>query len=489
MLRVIILFFVSVSLLACGNMPPLAPCAIEASAHQPEHALKCYLARPEPQKLSFLNAEKSSEVKIYRYSLTSQVWPTPEDSAASSLWTHQLTLYVPPQIREHQVFLVVGGGTRRSLNGGAPSPSNLTLDYPALAKSTAAIVVLLEDIPNQYLSFEDHIARREDSIVAYTWNRYLDNPKGGGYWPVYLPMTKAIVKAMDAVQHIAEQRALTKNKVDQFVLVGLSKRAWAAWLTATADNRVAGLIPIVGETPNMQRLISHIHDSYEGNWPPAFQDYVSQGVVKRIHEPVFAQLMRITDPLLYLRDANVKRRLSIPKYIVSASGDDFFTPDAARLFWDQLPGIKLLRVLPNQSHYVEPDTVQASIQMYHQFSKYGWDKLPMLTEKTKQTGLYQVVLSKQPETITLWRAHNPVKRDFRLHAGIKYVATPLNGTCSPSGCVYSVPAVAQRKGWVASFVEAQFKGKKGEQAFKLTTPVYITPDQYANGKPTPFFTK
>ena len=39
--------------------------------------------------------------------------------------------------------------------------------------------------------------RDEDAIIAYTWDRYLRT--GDERWPARLPMTKAAVRAMDAV--------------------------------------------------------------------------------------------------------------------------------------------------------------------------------------------------------------------------------------------------------------------------------------------------
>ena len=37
----------------------------------------------------------------------------------------------------------------------------------------------------------------------------------------------------------------------------------------------------------------------------------------------------------------------MPKYVVSATGDEFFVPDSSELFYDELEGEKLLRYVPN----------------------------------------------------------------------------------------------------------------------------------------------
>ncbi|MFX9189024.1 PhoPQ-activated protein PqaA family protein, partial [Acinetobacter baumannii] len=44
-------------------------------------------------------------------------------------------------------------------------------------------------------------------------------------------------------------------------------------------------------------------------------------------------------------------RLAIPKYIINASGDDFFVPDNTRFYYSKLPGVKSLRIVPNMNHY------------------------------------------------------------------------------------------------------------------------------------------
>jgi len=54
--------------------------------------------------------------------------------------------------------------------------------------------------------------------------------------------------------------------------------------------------------------------------------------------------MRIVEPLEY-RD-----RLTMPKLIVNASGDQFFLPDSSRFYFDRLPGVKYLRCVPNADH-------------------------------------------------------------------------------------------------------------------------------------------
>ena len=54
--------------------------------------------------------------------------------------------------------------------------------------------------------------------------------------------------------------------------------------------------------------------------------------------------MRIEDPYFY-RD-----RLTMPKYVVNAGGDQYFPPDSSKFYFDDLVGPKYLRYVPNADH-------------------------------------------------------------------------------------------------------------------------------------------
>jgi hypothetical protein len=59
-------------------------------------------------------------------------------------------------------------------------------------------VASVQQIPNQPLRFAgESQPRREDALIAYTWDKFLRT--GDARWPARLPMTKAVVRAMDAV--------------------------------------------------------------------------------------------------------------------------------------------------------------------------------------------------------------------------------------------------------------------------------------------------
>ena len=43
----------------------------------------------------------------------------------------------------------------------------------------------------------------------------------------------------------------------------------------------------------------------------------------------------------------------MPKFIMNASGDQFFLPDSSQFYFDDLTGDKYLRYVPNADHWLD----------------------------------------------------------------------------------------------------------------------------------------
>ena len=72
-----------------------------------------------------------------------------------------------------------------------------------------------------------------------------------------------------------------------------------------------------------------------------------------------AQLQQLVDPYCY-RD-----RLTMPKFILNASGDQFFLPDSSQFYFDDLRGDKYLCYVPNADHSLDgSDAVQSLLAFY-----------------------------------------------------------------------------------------------------------------------------
>ena len=110
----------------------------------------------------------------------------------------------------------------------------------------------------------------------------------------------------------------------------------------------------------MDKVLDHTYRTYGESWPLSFKDYYGEGITMQRETKEFDKLLQLEDPLRYMNSAYGKR-LVIPKYIVNASGDDFFAPDNARFYFDQLQGEKSLRIAPNSDHYGIRNHVETSL--------------------------------------------------------------------------------------------------------------------------------
>lgn len=471
-------FFLAMTL-AClsANTYSALECDLSLLQRQRQQTLSCYLNENANSNKSWSLLESKSnnfyKVTAYTYLLTSQAWPKASDNI-SQLWTHHLVIYKPDVVKTSQALLVVNGGTKNlNLNGHNPPPHKL--NFARIAAETNSIVIDLQDVPNQYITLADRIPRMEDGLVAYSWNRYLQDPDQNMFWPLHLPMTKSVIMAMDAVQAIMKEQYSTN--IERFVVSGASKRGWATWLAALSDDRINAIVPVVIDILNTKENLKHIYSSYGKHWPLAFYDYEQQKITDQIDTPQFAELMKIEDPLSYLvcNNCNVyRKRLRIPKYIISASGDDFFVPDSLNLYLDKLPGENSVRMVPNQSHFIDSTIVEESLLGYYRYIVKG-NTPPTIQWRTDNKGrLLYVSTNEAPISIRQWIATNTEARDFRKSSNIIYKPVNLQGNCIKFYCLF--PARYQTKGikgWQSTFIEATFADREGKQ-FVVTSPAYIS---------------
>jgi len=434
-----------------------------------------YLAEPERLDAGWVLQDKNRDaersVSIETYTLSSQAWPKDAAAGEERIWRHTLVLYRPDVLVSSQALLFVNGGTRNT-RAQQDNPQPHDLNFARLAAGTQALVIDLQDVPNQYLTFEDALSRKGDTLYAYSWNRYMSDQKKNAYWPLSLPMTKAVVKAMDAVQEIMLQDFIP---IEQFVVAGLSKRGLATWLAALHDERIVAIVPVVIDMLNTQKTMQHIYASYNNNWPLAFYEFIQEKIPQNMHNPAFQQLMDIEDPLAYLRKEEgdvYKKRLSIPKYIISASGDDFFTPDCLNLYLDLLPGETRVRVVPNQGHLMDMQVVEDALLGYFRALLKHTPRPQVQWSVTPAGVISEVTTDRQPQSVKLWEAENTLSRDFRLAAQIKYQDKTLPGTFGEGFYHYPVQVSAPAQGFKAYFIEMTFQEKQSDPLI-FTTPAYV----------------
>jgi PhoPQ-activated pathogenicity-related protein len=401
--------------------------------------------------------------------MTSQRWLT-EREVERPLWTHWLTVIRPAEVKSEVGLLFITGGSNERQAPKAP-PAWLV----EAARDTGTVTAELRLVPNQPVVFQDDPARKprsEDDFIAYTWDKYLRT--GDEKWPARLPMTKSAVRAMDAVTAFTGSPAGGGRAVSRYVVSGASKRGWTTWTTAAVDERVVAIVPAVIDLLNVEPSFVHHYRAY-GRWSDAVHDYVEHGIMDWMGTPQFRALMKIEEPYEY------RERLTIPKLMLNASGDQFFLPDSAQFYFDDLKGEKLVRYVPNTSHSLDKSDALETVEAFYTSVVAGAPR-PQVRWSFERDGSIKVTSSEIPKDVRLWRATNPSARDFRLDAiGPAYRSTPLRPS-GPNTWTARVPGPA--RGWTAFFVELTFDGA-GRYPLKLTSGVRVVPDTLPFAAPAP----
>jgi PhoPQ-activated pathogenicity-related protein len=449
--------------ISAGVLWLISLCAVayaEPAPTSPPTALDRYVAAPDPTYRYELVAKLPGDgVTGYVLRLTSQTWLT-EQEVDHPVWQHWLTVLVPSKVASSTALLFITGGSR-----DRAAPTSPDRNLAAVAMATRSVVAELRGVPNEPLTFAgEHQGRSEDALIAYTWDKYLRT--GDDRWPARLPMTKSAVRAMDAVTSFCAGME-GGAKIESFVVAGASKRGWTTWTTAAVDKRIVAIIPIVIDTLNVRKAGAHHYSAY-GFFAPSLQDYVDMKIPDWFNTPQYAALLKIEEPYEY-RD-----RLTMPKFILNATGDQYFPPDNSQFYFDDLPGEKHVRYVPNTDHSLAgSDAAQTLTACYA--SVVNNAAVPKFTWSWPREGTIRVEAQTTPTDVKLWQATNPDARDFRLETiGKAWKSTGVRGKDK----VYEASVEKPEKGWTAYMLELTFPGPLGDKGppFKFTTQVKVVPD-------------
>lgn len=285
-------------------------------------------------------------------------------------------------------------------------------------------------------------------------------------------MTKAVVKCMDLAQEFMKKQGVI---IEDFVLSGGSKRGWTAYLAAAVDKRVRALIPLVIPILNGIPIFNHIYKSY-CFWPRALNPYREMGIMERINTPEFKLLADYIDPIVFN-----DRYEKMPKYLVMATGDQFFPADTTQFFYHMLKGEKHMRYIANADHMlddVKVEVVMSILSYYYSIVKnntrpqYTWTY-------NNETGKLQVrnLGPRKPFNVLLWKATNPNARVFMVEQiGKVWKRTILD---EEEDGVWSATVKPPEKGFTAFNIELYYRSPLFSMVF--STPTYITPDVYPCG--------
>lgn len=346
--------------------------------------------------------------------LESQVWQ-------GEVWRHDLVL---TRTGGHTCLLY--------LTGGAPNGPDLE-EAQRLASRSGFPVAMLFGIPNQPL-FD---GRMEDDLIAYTFERFLET--GDPNWPLLFPMTRAAIRAMDALED--------DYGFEKIIVAGASKRGWATWLAAgTGDDRIVGIAPMVFDNLNFPAQMAHQLECW-GAYSDQIADYTNRGLPEQADSKLGRELVRLVDPYSYLG------AIAAPVLIINGANDRYWPVDALSLYWGDLAPSRRCLIVPNAGHLLgdKSQMIETLSEFVRVVSKGG--VLPEVDLNPSDRRQSDVA---KPGDIRLWVAKSPTL-DFRDSEWRKVEPSGKPLSSSPDN--------------VALLAEARFDGETGP--FSLSEPVLV----------------
>ncbi len=442
------LFFVS-SFFSCSTDSNISP-------------MKEYIDKTKNQfSYKIIDSCKTNNLKSYHIKMVSGEWLN-KKFVDDYIWWHYVDIIIPNNIDTDKALLFIDGGTKEEDFFRLDSISK------KFAVDSKSIIANISNVPFQPINFleskQDEFL--EDDLIAYAWNKFLSfgAKKEDIEWLPRFPMTRAVVRAMDLVQEISLKNKINLNK---FVISGASKRGWTAWTTAAADDRVISVIPIVIDMLNLVPSFENHYKSY-GEFSYAVQEYVNYEIHNWMSKDEFKVLIKYVEPYSF------KEKYTMPKYIINAGSDQFFSTDSWMYYYNELPENKLLRYVPNSNHSMKGRYLDKNLMSYY-LRIINNKKLPELSWKITNDSIEANINSKEKYEVSLWTANNKKSRDFRLwekgrlwkKSNYKY---DLNGN-------YKTKFSDSMVGYTAKMFEFVFDSKS-EYPLVITTGPYVYPQEY-----------
>ena len=418
-----------------------------------------YVAAPDVNyRYSLENTIKGDGYTAYVLNMISQSWRS-KDEVDRTLWQHWLTIVKPEKVNDNKALLWITGGK----NDGS-APNSVDAIVTGIAVNTKTVVAELRMVPNQPLVFPDGGGPRyEDAIIAYTFDKFWTT--GDVNWPLLLPMVKSAVRAMDTVHNCMISVSKGALDINKFVVSGGSKRGWTTWLTAAVDPRVIAIAPVVIDVLNMDEQMKHHFGAY-GFYSKAIHDYEDFRTLERLDTPRGQELTKFVDPYEY------RERLTMPKFMINGTGDQFFPPDSAQFYFHDLLGEKYLRYVPNADHGLGGSDAEKSLLVFYNSILTGAPR-PKFSWQVKGNSIIVKTISGKLTEVNLWQATNDKARDFRLQTiGKVWKSSPL---VPQQDNIYVAEVAEPEAGWTAFFVEMIYDSGL-PISYKFTTQVHVVPD-------------
>ncbi len=304
---------------------------VEPKPITPETALQRYLDNGDTHfKWSIKESYPVGETTAYDLLLTSQKW-------REHLWTHQLTVLVPKEIKYNGALLfITGGSSEGDLPNWKAKDDKTTKNFAKIATKDKALVAIVRQVPKQPLYEGDLV---EDQLISFTLHNF---KKDKDYsWPLLFPMVKSAVKAMDAVQEFSKENL--HKEITRFTVSGASKRGWTTWLTGASDKRVEAIAPMVIDVLNMPVSLDYQVTAWN-EYSIQIEDYTKLEIPQSVNTPDGNAISIMVDPYSY------RKKLTMPKLIFIGTNDEYWPVDAIKNYIDEIPGENYIHYVPNAGH-------------------------------------------------------------------------------------------------------------------------------------------
>jgi len=283
-----------------------------------QNELKNFMAKKETAyKWSKISEKSTDAANFYNISLTSLTFEGVD-------WTHNVNVIIPKNMKVTNTALI--------LNSQGDNSGDISKVIDLIANTIQCPIIVIWNVPNS----SDKSA---DANIASTFAKALE--KKDYNLCLNLPMAKSVIKAMDFMDEFAPTVNL---KIDKYVIFGGSKNGWTSWLAAASgDKRIAGIAPLVFDFLDFQKQLD-MQKEYYGDSSSKIIDYTSIGLESLVKTKDGKKLLSVVDPYYYIKD------IKIPKLILNATNDSYWTINSANLYWKDLVGEKYILYMPNQDH-------------------------------------------------------------------------------------------------------------------------------------------
>ena len=377
-------------------------------------------------------------------------------------WWHYVDIIIPKQTTSSTGIMFIDGGEK--------SDDYFRLDAQSVGNAikTESVIVNVSNIPFQPLNFlsSEQDSFEEDDLIAFAWNKFLKQgaKQEDVEWLPRFPMTRAIVRAMDLAQEIVLQNDII---VKDFVVSGASKRGWTAWTTAAVDSRVKAVVPMVIDMLNLVPSFENHYRSY-GEFSPAVQEYVNYNIQDWLGTEQFKVLMSYIEPFSFVD------KFTMPKYIINAGSDEFFSTDSWRFYYDKLPGEKIIRYVPNKNHSLDGRYLTEDLVSYF-YRVINDIEIPSLSWNLSDNKLIAELDYDGEYDVSVWTAKNDNGRDFRLwEEGQLWEETSIGKLADNK---YELNVSSNFKGYKATMIEFTID-PESEFPLIISTGPFVFPEKY-----------